>query len=229
VGPPFDRRIAAGAFGLAAVVVLATVGLVRASVPAVAARDPNAARDLETLMRAGELDSWSVSYRFVRTLADRAVMRETMQEARDRSVHVLRAGSAMTIDKGDHHYDCNLTGAEFACTGTGAGPVLAPSEVLRVAVSVGAYHVNEAAPATIAGGRARCFRVLATGRGQLPDFGVETDLCLTTAGVPLRQRIVRASGNVDERVAQTFTNRVTAPTIDAIAGAADPNRRTGPQ
>jgi hypothetical protein len=229
VRAPFDRRIAAGAFGLTAVVVLATVGPVRTSVPAVAARDRRAARDLETLMRAGELDNWSVSYQFIRTLPDRAVMRETMQEARDRSIHVLRAGSAMTIDTGDRSYDCNLTGAQFVCTESGAGPVLASSEVLRVAVSVGAYNVNAAAPAIIAGTRARCFRVLATGHGELPDFGVETDLCLTAAGVPLRQRIMRTTGDVDERVARTFTNRVTAHTIDAIAPGVDPNRPPGPQ
>jgi hypothetical protein len=221
--------MAGGAFGLAAVVMLATVGLARTSVPAVAARDPSAARDLETLMRAGESHSWSVSYEFTRTLDVGSVMHETMQEARDRSTHVLRAGSAMTVDEGNRSYDCNLTGAQFACTESGTGPVLAPSEVLRVAVSVGAYRVNEAATTTIAGARARCFRVVAAGHGQLPDFGVETDLCFTAAGVPLRQRIMRASGNVDERVAQAFTNRVTAHTIDAIADGLDRNRPIGQQ
>jgi len=221
--------MAAVALGLAAVVMFATVALMRTSGPAVAAHDPNAARDLEILMRAGELGSWSVSYQFTRTLADGSVMRETMQEARDPSLHVLRAGSAMTIDKDGRSYDCNLVAAQFACTEAGAGPVLAPSEVLRVAVSVGAYTVDEGATTMLAGAPAQCFRVLGTGHGQLPDFGVETDLCYTAAGIPLRQRIMRSSGTVDERVAHAFADGVTARTIDAIVGAVEVNRTPGQQ
>jgi hypothetical protein len=219
--------MAAGAFGLAAVVMVATVGFARTSVPVAAARAPNAGSDLEQLMRAGELGSWSVTYQFTRTLADGRVLREAMQEARVPALHVLRSGSAMTIDKGERSYDCNLVRAEFACTESGTGPTLAPSEVLRVAVSVGAYHVTETSTTTIAGEPARCFRVL--GHGQLLDLGLETDLCVTATGIPVRQRVMYASGVVDERVAQTIATRVTARTIEAIVGDVDPSRATGQQ
>ena len=57
---------------------------------------------------------------------------------------------------------------------------------------------------TIAGERARCFRVRATGAGDLPDLGAETDLCLSRRR---RRRCasgsMRASGDVDERVARS--------------------------
>jgi len=222
--------MAAGTFGLAAVALLATVGAAHTAsssptaAPQVAARGPDAARQLEQLMRAGELGSWSVTYAFTRTLADGRVLRQPEQEARDPSIHVLRSGSVMTVDRGAHSYDCNLTGTRFACTESAAGTALPPSEVLRVAVSVGAYDVTDVSPINIAGAPARCFRVLATGHGQLPDLGLETDMCFSAAGVPLLQRVVRASGDIDERVARSVVTPVTARTIEATVEGLDPNR-----
>ncbi len=225
--------MAAGTFGLAAVVLLTTVGVAwnahtahaaRTAAPQVAARGADAAGQLEQLMRAGELGSWSVTYEFVRTLADGRVLRQLEQEARDPSIHVLRSGSVMTVDKGDHSYDCNLTGTQFACTESATATALAASEVLRVAVSVGAYHVTVASPIIIAGAPARCFRVLTTGHGQLPDLGLETDMCFTASGVPLLQRVVGASGDIDERVAQSVATPVTTRTIEATVEGLDPNR-----
>lgn len=221
--------MAAGAFGLIAVVLLGTAGVTRESKPPVARRDPGAARDLEALMRAGEQGSWSVSYEFSRTLAGGRVLRQPMQEARSPSLHMLHSGSAMTVDKGDRSYDCNLAGAGYDCTTSIAGTTLPASEVVRVAVSAGAYDVTTASTASIAGRRARCFRVLTTGHGQLPDLGVETDLCLTAAGVPLRQRVVRASGDVDERVARSVATNVTTRMIEAMIRGLDRNPATPQQ
>ncbi len=221
--------MAAGTFGLAALVLFGTVGAARAAAPQAAARGPDAARQLEQLMRAGELGSWSVNYEFTRSLADGRVMRQPEQEARDPSIHVLRAGSAVTVDKGDRSYDCNLTGTQFACTESATGTTLPPSEVLRVAVSVGAYDVTGLATIIIARAPARCFRVLGTGHGQLPDLGLETDMCFTAAGVPLLQRVVRASGDIDERVAQSVATPVTTRTIEAMVEGLDPNGAAGQQ
>jgi hypothetical protein len=221
--------MAAGTFGLAAVVLLGTVGVARASAPQPAARGPNPARQLEALMRAGELGSWSVTYEFTRTLADGRVLREPEQEARDPSIHVLRSGSTMTVDKGAHSYDCNLTGTQFACTESATGTTLAPSDVLTVAVAAGAYDVTAASTIVIAAAPARCFRVLATGHGQLPDLGLETDMCFSSSGVPLLQRVIRASGDVDERIAQSVATPVTTRTIEATVEGLDPNRAARPQ
>jgi hypothetical protein len=223
--------MAAGRFGLAVVVVIATVGFAPAPAPEpiVVRNDPVATRDLVALMRAGERGSWSVKYAFTRTLAGGRALRESMQEARDPSLHVLRSGSAMSVDQGDRSYDCTLAGSRVACTESAAATVLPPSEVVRVAVSIGAYAVTNAPATTIAGERARCFRVVTTGRGQLPDLGVEADLCLGASGVSLRQRVVRASGDVDERLAQSVTERVTTGMVLAVARGFDPGtaRRRG--
>jgi hypothetical protein len=219
--------MAAAAFGLAAALLLGTASAAPTVVLEVARPDPGAAQQLERLMRAGESGSWSVKYEFTRTLADGRVMRQSMQEARDATLHVLRSGSALNLDRGDRSYICNLAGSRFACTQSVAATALPPSEVLRVAVSAGAYSVTRAAAASIAAVRVRCFRVLATGHGQLPDLGLETDLCYTASGVPLQQRIVRASGGIDERVAVSVATHVTERTIEAMAPELDPARATG--
>lgn len=219
--------MAAGTFGLAAVAMLATLGFAGASGPVANRADPAAARALLALMRAGERGSWSVTYDFTRTLAGGRTLRQSMQEARVPSLHVLRSGSVMTVEQGKRSFDCNLVEQRPACTESAAGTALAPSDVLRVAVSVGAYMVAADSGTTIAGERVRCFRVLTTGHGQLPDLGIETDLCLAANGVSLRQRVVRASGDVDERQARTVAAPVTSAAVRAVARGFDPGAATG--
>ena len=211
---------------VAVVAMFVSVGFAQPSGPPVVRGDPGAARELEALMRAGEHGSWSVKYEFTRTLAGGRALRQAMQEARDTSMHVLRSGSVMSVDKGERSYDCNLVGARFVCHESRADKVLPASEVLRVAAAAGAYVVRRASGETIAGTRARCFRVVTTGRGQLPDLGVEEDLCLAANGVSLRQRVMRASGDVDERLARSVTDRVTDSTIRDAARGFDPNHPT---
>jgi hypothetical protein len=94
----FDRRLAAGLFSLAAAGVLLTAGFAAAPTVPRDARDATAARDLVALLRAGESRSWLITYDFTRTLANGSELRETMREGRSPTLHVLTAGSAMTID-----------------------------------------------------------------------------------------------------------------------------------
>ena len=159
-------------------------------------------------MRAGERGSWSVKYDFTRTLAGGRALRQSMQEARDPSLHVLRSGSAMTVDQGRRSYDCNLVDGRPACTESAAGTALPPSEVFRVAVSVGRVHGRQ--------GRRRR-RSPASERDasgcSRPDtansrISASRPTCVSRpTACPLRQRIVRASGDVDERLARTVTAR----------------------
>ena len=64
---------------------------------------------------------------------------------------------------------------------------------------------------------ARCFRVRATGRGSLPDFGVEVDRCLSADGISLLQRVVRPPGVVDAQVATAVRRRASVRDIEALA------------
>jgi hypothetical protein len=230
----FDRRVAAKAFAVAAVSLFVTFGF--AAPPGVigSSGGRSAVGDLVALMRAGERGSWSVTYQFTRTLAGGRALRQSMQEARSPAMHVLLAGTSMSVVEGDRSYDCTVADDRPACTESAAGTSLPPSEVLRVAVATGAYSVTAAPDATIAGERARCFRVVATGPGQLPDLGIEADLCLGPSGVSLRQRIVHASGDVDERLAESVAQPVTTAAVRAVARGFDPaaarnaDRKTAP-
>jgi hypothetical protein len=210
--------MAAGAFSLATVVLLSVVGIARAPAPKVAAetRDPQAARELVALTRSGEHGSWLGRYEFTRTLANGRVLHQPMSEARHRSMHVLVSGSAMTVERGGRVYDCNLVNDRASCHLSTPGAVVPASQVLQIAVAAGAYDVSREPSVTIAGVPARCFRVLGTGRGLLPDIGTQTDTCLSTGGVPLSQRVTHPSGDIDERVARSVTPHVDTRTVEEL-------------
>ena len=212
-----DRWIALGALAVVAVVLATTAAFSHAPLPEVDIRDPAAARDLVALMRLGERGHWIASYDFTRTLADGRVLRERMSEGRSSTLHVVITGSSMTIDRSNGSYDCEIVGKRAGCERTGVGATLPASEVLRVAVSLGAYNVVRLPDVTIAGLRARCFQVRGTGQGGLPELGVETDLCLAKDGIALKSAVVRPPADVDEEVATSVQPRVTSTAVDALA------------
>ena len=126
----------------------------------------------------------------------------------------------MTIERGNLTYSCALLGNRSGCSKTADHAALPESEVVRVAVAAGAYDVVAMHDATIAGVRARCFRMRATGQGSLPDFGVETDRCLSDEGIPLRLFVVRPPGNVNEQVAtSSIRRRATTAQVKALTAA----------
>jgi hypothetical protein len=224
----FDRRLAAGLFSLAGIGVLLTAGLTSSPVLPLPQPDAGAARALVALMRAGEGKSWLITYSFTRTLADGRRLRQTMQEGRSAELHVLTAGSALTIRTPTRAYSCTLVDTGSACYQQTTGRTLPESEVLRVAIAAGAYGVTRQAGATIAGERASCFRVLATGHGGLPDVGVETDVCLAADGITLRDHVVRATGDVDERTVRAIRRDVSTADVEQLARGFDPERAPGP-
>jgi hypothetical protein len=211
-----DRQVAAGGLLLGAIALLCAVGFTNAPLPEILVRDPAAARDLVALMHSGEQGRWIVKYDFTRTLADGRVLRQRGNEGRSASWHVVSQGTAMTIERGDLTYTCTRLGHGFGCTKTADHAALPESEVVRVAVAAGAYDVVRTQDATIAGIRARCFRMRATGQGSLPDFGVETDRCLSDEGVPLRLFVVRPPGSVNEQVATNVRRRATPAQVKAL-------------
>jgi hypothetical protein len=210
---------------LGAIALVCTVGIARSPGPApvVNRPDPAAARELVALMRAGEGASWLATYDFTRTLANGSELRQVMREGRTPSLHVLYSGSAMTVERGNQTYVCNLVDDHSSCDATPGGRALPASEVLRVAVSVGAYAVHRLPGRVIAGQPAHCFRVFATGAATLPDLGSDTDTCLFTDGVPASQRIVRTTGAVDERVARSVRRGVRTSAIEALKRSFGPN------
>jgi hypothetical protein len=221
--------MAAGVFSLAAVVLVCVVSVARSPAPKVEAEkpDPAAARDLVALMRAGEHGSWLARYEFTRTLANGRALRQALSEARNGRTHVLMSGSAMTVERNGRVHDCNLADDRASCHVSAGGRVIPASRVLGIAVAAGAYAVSRAPSTTIAGVQALCFRVLGTGRGMLPAIGIQTDACLSRAGVPLSQRVVRPAGDVDERVARSVRQRVSASAVLHLARSFGPGAALG--
>ena len=211
-----DRRTAGGAFAIAAVALVATAAVARVPRAPTRPPDPRAARELVALMRAGDRGSWVVTYDFTRTLAGGRVLHQTMQEGRSRSLHALVSGTSMTFERGTRQFECNVVDRRSECTQSATGSFLPAWAVLRVAVHVGAYGVSREPSQTIAEARASCFRVATTGSRYLPDLGVESEVCLAPDGVSLRQRVVRSSGDVDERVARTVRRRAGAGAVEAL-------------
>jgi hypothetical protein len=216
-----DRRVAALLFSLAAIGLIATVAVAAAPPLPRPAPDAAAARDLVALLRRGEGGRWLVTYDFTRTLADGRQLREVMREARRDDLHVLTAGTSMTVETATGSYDCTLVEVRAGCRPSGGPAGLPESEVLRVAVNADAYGVSRLPGRTIAGEDARCFRVLPTGPGVLPDIGTETVTCLSRDGIALDERIVRTTGNTDERVATALERGVTRERIRALARSFD--------
>jgi hypothetical protein len=218
-----DRRIAALLFSLTAAGLLVTVGVAAAPPLPRPEPDADAARELVALMRAGEARSWTATYEFTRTLADNRALRELMREARDDEQHVLIAGSSMTYDTPTRSYDCTLVDTRADCQVSERTQALPESEVLRVAVNRGVYGVSPLPDRTIAGEPARCFLLLPTGPRMLVDVGTETAVCLSGDGIPLEERIVRTTGNTDQRVATVVERDVTSEQIRAIVRSFDPS------
>jgi hypothetical protein len=219
-----DRRVAIGGFSLSAIGLLCTVAFahaprpdIRVTAPAARAGDPDAARDLVALVRAGERGRWIVRYDFTRRIADGRVLRQRGAEGRSGGWHVAITGTAMTIDHGDESSSCDLVGAEYGCRKEPRRGALPESRVVQVVVDTGAYTVVRQPDTTIAGTRARCFRMRATGQGSLPDFGAQTDRCLSAVGIPLRLVVVRPPGIVEEHVATAVAPGAMAKQVKDLA------------
>jgi hypothetical protein len=224
-----DRRLAALLFSLAAIGLLVTVGVAAAPPLPRPEPDAEALRDLVALMRAGERGRWIATYDFTRTLADGRSLGEIMREGRTPELHVLTAGTAMTIETRGRSYDCTLIEVRTGCTASDRARVLPESEVLRVAANAGVYGVSRAPARTIAGEHAECFRVLPTGPGVLPYVGNETDVCLAADGVALEERIARTTGDADDRIATAVERDVTTDEVRALARNFDPSAAETPR
>jgi hypothetical protein len=214
-----DRHVATGSFLLVAIVMVCAVAFTHAPLPATVVRDPAAARDLVSLMHSGERGGWIVTYDFTRTLAGGRTLRQHGDEGRSSSLHVIILGAAMTIERGGRTFTCAIVGDRSGCRKTSDGAALPESAVVRVAVATGAYDVVRTPDTTIAGLRARCFRMRATGQGSLPDFGVETDRCLSDEGIPLRLFVVRPPGTINEQVTTAVRRRATPAQVKTLAAA----------
>ena len=196
----FDRVVAASALVLTAGALLITTGVSRVAPPALALNDPAAANRLIALMQRGEHATYIADYA-ISEANGRFQSTETV--AQTTGTYLERAGSSLQIQHNGVAYDCESAGVNGGCARVGAVQKSLPdSEVILVANLIGAYGVFRAGSRTIAGEKAECFRLAAISSAhELSGIGNEEDACYAADGIPLRTRLVKATG-IDERVAQ---------------------------
>jgi hypothetical protein len=178
--------------------------------------DPIAARELVTLMRAGEQQRYVARYVVTRERADGAQLPTAVLEAHSPAVQLTRQGDTLRIELTDTRYDCERIEDEPQCFAKPGGLGLAPSAVLEAAIAAAPYDVLRRGTATIAGEKAACFTVTANvPTRQLPEIGRRATYCLAADGIPLREERV---GTATERreaqsVVRSFDRAALAPVL----------------
>jgi hypothetical protein len=143
-------------------------------------------------------------------------------------VHVNSSSNTVTVDFGDHVTSCTATADGPTCIDEKTDPALALSAVYREVTRLGAYRVERAPDRTVAGARARCFRLVATGRAWT-QLGASTEQCYAADGIPVWSELVRpGTAGRDTRVAQRVERNVSAKTVSALVGRLDQERAAAP-
>jgi hypothetical protein len=215
-----DRSAAATVFGVAAAAMLVATMVGDIAPPLAARRDPRAAAELVALMQRGERSTFVADYVFTRSTGPGPAFSSDYSEARNDRFHVTRSGSSLDIDTATRHYDCELVEEQPSCSAQPLEKTVAASEVLRIAVALGAYDVTSTGDRNVSGEQARCFQVRAHDADHaLPGLGFETDTCYTADGVRADTRV--RSEVVEQWVARRIVRSFNAATIAPILSGFD--------
>jgi len=163
--------------------------------------DEQALVELTRLLDSGERSSWIVEYDYRRTLVGGRTSTARVSHARGERVRITRDATSADVMLGSTGYRCTIVDAEVQCLAVPGRerPALSTADVVRTVVDLRTYAVARLPDETLAGERARCFRVVAV-RGLLPALGGESAYCFADDGVPLRRR-VSGPVRIDEWVA----------------------------
>ncbi len=188
--------------------------------PLAARRDPKAAADLVALMQRGERATFVADYVFTRTKGAGSTLSSDYSEARNQRFHLTRSESSLDIDTADRHYDCELVDEQPSCSASQLIKTVPASEVLRIAVALGAYDVVSAGSRDVNGEPTRCFQVRAhEANHALPGLGFETDTCYTPDGIRADTRV--RSDVVERWVARRILRTFDAATIAPVLSGFD--------
>jgi hypothetical protein len=146
-------------------------------------------------------------------------------EARNPRFHVTRSESSLDIDSTTRHYDCELVDEQPSCSALPRAKTVAESEVLQIAVALGAYDVTSTGDRDVNGEPTRCFRVRAHDDNHaLPGLGFETDTCYTPDGIRADTRVRSdvVERWVARRILRTFDAATIAPVLNGFDQTAPP-------
>jgi hypothetical protein len=185
-----DRTVATLGFLAAAATLIPLAALTDAPAPPLARRDPKAAAALVATLRRGERAHFVVEYAFSRERPDGRILRAPLSEARTSFAHLIRTAVTLVIENARERYECELVTQSPQCQVHPVEDALPTSEVMRIAVAIGAYDVGSLGSTTVAGEPGRCFQMRHAHGSPLKAFGDRAELCLTDDGIPLRTRVV---------------------------------------
>ena len=217
IGRRVDRRVASAAFGLVLLVLAPVAALSGASEPVLARRDPAAALELFQLLRTGEHSDYIVDFTFTRVRSsDGQRLTSSTIVARYGRALLTRGGGSLSVELPTLVYDCQQVAGRPSCTKRPQSASISPSQVVGLAIVLGKYDAVRTGDASIAGERARCFRIRARSpRDEVAGLGRETVLCMAGDGIPLRTRVV-GTLSTDERDATRVRRTVDDSALRAL-------------
>ena len=185
-----------------------------APLPKAARRDPAAALHLVQRLRDGERADRLIQYDFTRANAHGAVQ-SVVTEGRQGGLSLAIAGDTLTLRSTDRVLVCQRVTDTASCFRQPVDVSLPTSEVIAVAVALGAYDVATGRAATIAGERAECFDLRANKGHALPGLGDQTEVCLSADGL-LLSTDVRTGAARESRTAQVVQRRISDAELDEL-------------
>src|SRR5689334_21091504 len=157
-----------------------TIAATRTSTSKIA-NDTHARDAFLALAERSDAGTWLVQFDFTRVAPGGRQLRQNETEANRPPVHVTANSTTVTVDFGTRVVSCTSTAEGPRCLPEQTGRTLPPAAVYHVVTRLGGYRVEPAPARTIAGERARCFRLTAT-RASLADLGTDAERCYATDG-----------------------------------------------
>jgi hypothetical protein len=178
--------------------------------------DPSARAELLDLVARGSHEAWWVDSTFVRT-AEEQTLRNEVTEVNRPPDHVVVGGGGATG---------TVNGRPLSCTPSEGGPLCATGETGGAAVgnaglaqltdvATGWYALRRVPQRTVAGMRARCFRMDWNERGTSQPYGTRAVLCYVGPGIPVTRDVDRVS-TTDRMTARTVRRTVDDAQLAAL-------------
>jgi hypothetical protein len=213
-GRSTDRRRAILVLCVLAIALVLCAATSDAPLPKAARRDPAAAFELVQRLRAGERADHLIEYDFARSNPQGAVQ-SIVTEGRRGRLSLSIAGDTLTLRLPDRVLVCERVSSTASCFRKPGDASLPTSQVIAVAVALGAYDVAPGRVADIAGERGHCFDLRVNKGHALSGLGQRSELCLAADGLVLSTDVW--SGDAREsRTAQVVHRRIGDAELDEL-------------
>jgi len=189
------------------------------------AADDRERAELVAVFEQGRRATWYAEFKFERRLRNGQNIATDESEVNRPPDHVAAGLGGIGGIRNGHRIACDNVNNQQVCAPNGPAASFDADVAERVANLSAAleppnhwYRVERGAAQTIAGERARCYRLRRIVLVPAPPYGEQTVLCFGRDGVPLRVRTERIEGT-DDRVATVVRHTVTDADFDTVQNA----------